>query len=49
MYFLIISKENNNITNFKIQLRRYRYKLKVKGKEKEQKLWIFAGAYRLIL
>ena len=31
-----------------MQLRRYRYKLKVRSKEKEQKLWIFAGAYRLI-
>ncbi len=31
-----------------MQLRRYRYKLKVKGKRKEEKLWKFAGAYRLI-
>ncbi len=31
-----------------MQLRRYRYKLKVRGKGKEQKLWKFAGAYRLI-
>jgi len=31
-----------------MQLRRYRYKFKVKGKGKEQKLWKFAGAYRLI-
>ncbi len=31
-----------------MQLRRYRYKLKVRSKGKGQKLWKFAGAYRLI-
>ncbi len=31
-----------------MQLRRYRYKLKVRSKGKKQKLWKFAGAYRLI-
>ncbi|RLB07623.1 MAG: hypothetical protein DRG27_06365 [Deltaproteobacteria bacterium] len=29
----LISSQNNNITNTKMQLRRYRYKLKVRSKE----------------